>query len=207
MIIKDTTRTEFAKIASLMTTGTQNYQRTQNLLKNKRDADLYLWGKEIIAENRIRLSPQTLKHKFKEYVKILDQFVVIEDSVEVKPKTEKITKVVVHYENYEICYAAEQSYYPTLLKEVIPDGFVANHGQVGVDDVPKVKLPEYSMFCESEDGYLVLKGSYKGKYIQEIDELNFKGCARGWAQWCLKNDKDLTDGDRTVFGKIIFNKF
>jgi hypothetical protein len=68
------------------------------------------------------------------------------------------------------------------------------------------KVPEYSMFVLGEDGLIVTKGSYKGKTIDEIDEVNFKGAKRGWAKWCLSNDKDLTDDDREVFNKILQNQ-
>ena len=68
------------------------------------------------------------------------------------------------------------------------------------------KVPEYSMFVLGEDGLIVTKGSYKGKTIDEIDEVNFKGAKRGWAKWCLTNDKDLTDDDREVFNKILQNQ-
>lgn len=68
------------------------------------------------------------------------------------------------------------------------------------------KFPEYSMFVVSEDGLMVVKGSYKGRLLDEIDEVNFKGAKRGWAKWCLENDKNLTDDDRDVFKKIMMNQ-
>jgi hypothetical protein len=67
-------------------------------------------------------------------------------------------------------------------------------------------VPNYSMFVEGEDGLMVIKGSYKGKNLDEIDEVNFKGAKRGWAKWCLDNDKNLTDDDRNVFTKILLNQ-
>lgn len=71
----------------------------------------------------------------------------------------------------------------------------------------EVKIPEYSMFAEGEDGYIVLKGTNRGKLVHQIDELaGWVGCAKGWAKWCLSNDKNLTDGDRLVFQKIIDGK-
>jgi len=68
------------------------------------------------------------------------------------------------------------------------------------------KFPDYSMFVVSEDGLMVVKGSYKGRLLEEIDEVNFKGAKRGWAKWCLENDKNLTDDDRDVFKKIMINQ-
>ena len=67
-------------------------------------------------------------------------------------------------------------------------------------------IPDYSMFVEGEDGLVVIKGSYKGKTLDEIDGVNFKGAKIGWAKWCLLNDKNLTDDDRNVFNKIMMNQ-
>lgn len=65
-------------------------------------------------------------------------------------------------------------------------------------------IPLWTMFCQGEDGLMILKGTYKGKYIHEIDAIaGFTDAKLGWAKWCLKNDKDLTDDDRVVFNKII----
>lgn len=67
-------------------------------------------------------------------------------------------------------------------------------------------IPDYSMFVEGEDGLMVIKGSYKGKTLDQIDEVNFKGAKRGWAKWCLDNDKNLTEDDRGIFSKILVNQ-
>lgn len=67
-----------------------------------------------------------------------------------------------------------------------------------------IRIPDYSMFAEGEDGLIILKGTYKGKTIEEIDGVaGFEGASVGWAKWCLKADKDLTEDDRNVFNKII----
>lgn len=69
---------------------------------------------------------------------------------------------------------------------------------------PSIRIPEYSMFVEGEDGLTIIKGKYVGRTIEEIDGVaGFGGAAAGWAKWCLKSDKDLTDDDRNVFHKII----
>ena len=81
-----------------------------------------------------------------------------------------------------------------------PDTFFDTLGEVGQ------RFPDYSMFVEGEDGLMVIKGSYKGKTLDEIDEVNFKGAKRGWAKWCLDNDKNLTDDDRDVFTRILVNQ-
>lgn len=67
-----------------------------------------------------------------------------------------------------------------------------------------IKIPEWTMFAEGEDGLLILKGRYAGKYITDINEVAGFGTAKvGWAKWCLSNDKNLTEDDREVFNKII----
>lgn len=71
----------------------------------------------------------------------------------------------------------------------------------------QLRFPEYTMFAQAEDGYLILKGKYKGRYIDEINELaGFGGAKQGWARWCLQNDNNLTDDDRELFNKILSNK-
>lgn len=67
-------------------------------------------------------------------------------------------------------------------------------------------IPEYTMFVEGEDGLIVIKGTYKGKTIDEIDVVNFTGAKRGWAKWCLEKDTNLSDDDRAVFTKILEGK-
>lgn len=68
----------------------------------------------------------------------------------------------------------------------------------------QIKIPEYTMFAEGEDGLIVLKGTYKGKLVEEIDQIaGWTGCAKGWAKYMLQNDKDLTEDDRGVFNKIL----
>lgn len=98
----------------------------------------------------------------------------------------KITKVVVYYSD-----GTKESI--PYQNETIPEKMIA-------------KVPEYSMFVEGEDGLIILKGTYKGRLVHEIDELNFKGAAKGWSKWCLTNDKNLTDDDRTIFNKILLGQ-
>lgn len=73
---------------------------------------------------------------------------------------------------------------------------------------PGQKIPNYTMFAESEDGHLILKGKYKGKYVFEINmACGFDTAAAGWAIWLLKADKNLTDDDREVLNLIATNKY
>jgi hypothetical protein len=72
------------------------------------------------------------------------------------------------------------------------------------EDVVLGKVPEYSMFAEGEDGLIVLKGTYKGKTLDEINIVaGFDTAKRGWAKYMLQQDKNLTDDDRDVFTKIM----
>jgi hypothetical protein len=72
------------------------------------------------------------------------------------------------------------------------------------EDVVLGKVPEYSMFAEGEDGLIVLKGTYKGKTLDEINvTAGFDTAKRGWAKYMLQQDKNLTEDDREVFNKII----
>lgn len=69
---------------------------------------------------------------------------------------------------------------------------------------PEVRIPEYTMFAEGEDGYVVLKGTYKGKTLDEINIVaGFDTAKRGWARYMLQQDKNLTDDDRDIFNKIM----
>jgi len=79
-----------------------------------------------------------------------------------------------------------------------------------------ISLPtkNYSMFIESEDGLRVIRGTYKGKYVYEIDRENFVGCAAGWARFCMNQNEQLgadrkgalTEDDKNVFLDIISGK-
>ena len=79
-----------------------------------------------------------------------------------------------------------------------------------------ISLPikNYSMFIEDEDGLRVIRGTYKGKYVHEIDAENFVGCAAGWARFCMNQNEQLgsdrkgalTEDDKNVFLDIISGK-
>ena len=75
-------------------------------------------------------------------------------------------------------------------------------------------VKEYTMFIESEDGLRVIRGTYKGKYVYEIDGENFVGCAAGWSKFCMSQNEQLgsnrkgalTEDDKNVFLDIISGK-
>jgi hypothetical protein len=68
------------------------------------------------------------------------------------------------------------------------------------------RVPEYTMFAEGEDGYMLIRGEYKGLLIHEIDDRRWKGAAAGWAGWMLEKDKNLTDDDRSVLNRMVKNQ-
>lgn len=70
-----------------------------------------------------------------------------------------------------------------------------------------VRVPEYTMFAEGEDGYIILKGKYVGKLIHQInEEAGFDTAAAGWAKYMLEKDKNLTDDDRSVLNRMVKNQ-
>jgi len=89
---------------------------------------------------------------------------------------------------------------------------VVKHKKEEVVDLSKV--PQYTMFIESEDGYLVTRGAYKGKYVHDIDKDSWVGCAAGWANKILIDNERLgltrpgalTDDDKVVLEKVKTNK-
>jgi len=77
--------------------------------------------------------------------------------------------------------------------------------------IKTLPIKNYSMFIESEDGLRVIRGTYKGKYVYEIDGENFVGCAAGWSKFCMNQNEQLganrkgalTEDDKNVFLDII----
>jgi hypothetical protein len=70
-----------------------------------------------------------------------------------------------------------------------------------------VRIPDYTMFAEGEDGYIILKGKYAGKLIHQInEEAGFDTAAAGWAKYMLEKDKNLTDDDRSVLNRMVKNQ-
>lgn len=83
--------------------------------------------------------------------------------------------------------------------------------QVSKIVIKSLPIKNYSMFIESEDGLRVIRGTYKGKYVYEIDGENFVGCAAGWSKFCMNQNEQLgsnrkgalTEDDKNVFLDII----
>jgi hypothetical protein len=75
-------------------------------------------------------------------------------------------------------------------------------------------VKNYTIFIESEDGLRVVRGSYKGLYVSEIDRKQWIGCAIGWSKKMLKDNETLganrpgalTEDDKNVFLDIISGK-
>jgi hypothetical protein len=75
-------------------------------------------------------------------------------------------------------------------------------------------VKNYSMFFEGEDGLRIIRGSYKGLYVREIDHQQWDGCAAGWSRKMLKDNEllgadrkgALTEDDKNVFLDIISGK-
>lgn len=76
-------------------------------------------------------------------------------------------------------------------------------------------IKDYTMFIEDEDGLRVIRGTYKGKYVADIDRENFVGCAAGWSKYQLNLNEQLgadrkgslTEDDKNVFLDIMSNKY
>ena len=69
-------------------------------------------------------------------------------------------------------------------KKLIKTIYFYNDGTYAVEKPERqeevhYEIPNYTMFAEGEDGYIVLKGTYKGKLVQEIDNLAWAGASKG----------------------------
>lgn len=75
----------------------------------------------------------------------------------------------------------------------------------------KTPVKNYSMFIEGEDGLMVIRGAYTGKYVSDIDKTQWIGCSIGWSKKMLKDNETLgatrpgalTEDDKNVFLDII----
>lgn len=103
----------------------------------------------------------------------------------------------------------------------VEDSMIISIAMAKIDKIQSTKLTtvqspvkEYTMFIESEDGLRVIRGTYKGKYVYEIDGENFVGCAAGWSKFCMSQNEQLgsgrkgalTEDDKNVFLDIISGK-
>ena len=79
-------------------------------------------------------------------------------------------------------------------------------GATWVDDIfntPKRKIPNYSFFCEVEDGLMYIKGVNKEMMVGTVDDIRWPKAEKQYAMYLLKNDNDLTEDDKSVLNKII----
>jgi hypothetical protein len=180
--MRETTKGELRRLAGILV-------KTKDFASIKGTSEFIEAAVEIQRTAKINVDKQTVK-KQQKFIEDMCNVMSRENEpkkVEVtNPYLRTITKVVVHYSD-----------------GTIQD--ITSFGTEIVSKQPQViqRIPEYTMFVEGEDGVMVIKGTYKGKTIDEIDVENFSGCKRGWAKWCLSNDKNLSDDDRSVFTKIM----
>lgn len=79
-------------------------------------------------------------------------------------------------------------------------------GATWADDIfntPKTKIPNYSFFCEVEDGLMYIKGVNKEMMVGTVDDIRWPKAEKQYAMYLLKNDNDLTEDDKSVLNKII----
>lgn len=145
--------------------------------------DFMLIALDVAEESGIPLSKQTLS-KYESELKRICKSMMLDTKHEfIEELPERKLKMTIHYYDdgsYEVVKPEKRS------------------------EVVERPIPNWTMFAEGEDGLIILKGTYKGKTIDEIDQIaGFEGASKGWSKWCLKNDKDLTEDDRFIFNKII----
>jgi hypothetical protein len=177
--MRETTKQELRRLAGILV-------KTKDFNNIKGTSEFIEAAVEIQRTAKINVDKQTVK-KQQKWIEDLCNVISRENEpkkVEVtNPYLRTITKVVVYYS----------------------DGTTEEVSTEIASKQPEViqRIPEYTMFVEGEDGLMVIKGTYKGKTIDEIDAANFIGAKKGWAKWCLSNDKNLSDDDRSVFTKIM----
>ena len=79
-------------------------------------------------------------------------------------------------------------------------------GATWADDIfntPKIRIPNYSFFCEVEDGLMYIKGVNKEMMVGTVDDIRWPKAEKQYAMYLLKNDNDLTEDDKSVLNKII----
>lgn len=177
--MRETTKQELRKLAGILV-------KTKDFASIKGTSEFIEAAVEIQRTAKINVDKQTVKKQQKfieDMCNVMSREKEPKKAVEEMTSLRTITKVVVHYS----------------------DGTIEEVSTEIVSKQPEViqRVPEYTMFVEGEDGLMVIKGTYKGKTIDEIDAANFIGAKKGWAKWCLSNDKNLSDDDRGVFTKIM----
>lgn len=179
--MRETTKGELRRLAGILV-------KTKDFASIKGTSEFIEAAVEIQRTAKINVDKQTVK-KQQKFIEDMCNVMSRENEpkkVEEITSNRTITKVVVYYSD-----------------GTIQD--ITSFGTEIVSKQPQViqRIPEYTMFVEGEDGLMVIKGTYKGKTIDEIDAANFLGAKKGWAKWCLSNDKNLSDDDRSVFTKIM----
>lgn len=192
-------RNELSMLAKIMV---ENY-KINNIIDTN---EFYEFAIHEMDENDIRINYQTLKNNwdwFKNKCIALnkdnEEWDIIEE--EDLPKLRQITKIIVYYN--------DGTQEEVSVKEMIS---LPN-------EVVKVETPlpfkEYTLFCESEDGLLIIRGKYKGLYVQEVDIENFPTCLAGWSSYQLElNEKlgverkgALTKDDIKVLTQFVHNTY
>lgn len=189
------TKSELAQLADLMV--------------DKFDLDKIIGSNEFLEQaiflanqNYIALNRQTLvkyESDLKEMCKVRS-FDKIELRPEIPFNDNNFDKFLEHLEQYE----PEPKRKLVMTINYYDDGTYEKVKPQQKREVEKLRIPEYSMFAEGEDGLIVLKGTYKGKTLDEINIVaGFDTAKKGWARYMLQQDKNLTDDDRDVFNKIM----
>lgn len=192
-------RNELSMLAKIMV---ENY-KINNIIDTN---EFYEFAIHEMDENDIRINYQTLKNNwdwFKNKCIALNKDNEEWDIIEENdiPKLRQISKIIVYYN--------DGTQEEVSVKEMIS---LPN-------EVVKVETPlpfkEYTLFCESEDGLLIIRGKYKGLYVQEVDIENFPTCLAGWSSYQLElNEKlgverkgALTKDDIKVLTQFVHNTY
>lgn len=158
-----------------------------------------------MKENAIDIDVQTLRKNwdwFKQKCLCLfkdnEKWEIIEK--EDLPKLRQISKIIVYYND-------------GTQEEVSVKEMISLPNEVVKVELPPVK--EYTLFIEAEDGLMIIRGKYKGKYVHEIDEDNFATCLAGWSKYQLIQNEELgigrkgslTDDDIKVLNQFVTNTY
>jgi hypothetical protein len=186
------TKSELAQLADLMV--------------DKFDLDKIIGSNEFLEQaiflanqNYIALNRQTLvryESDLKEMCKVR-----CFDKIELRPEIPFNDE---HFDEFLEQYEPEPKRKLVMTINYYDDGTYEKVKPEQKREVHKLRIPEYTMFAEGEDGLIVLKGTYKGKTLDEINIVaGFDTAKKGWARYMLQQDKNLTDDDRDIFNKIM----
>jgi len=199
----------------------------ENIAKEMVDSDIYIntRGSVNFITEAVRIHKSMDSMVSAQTIKIHQQELEQMCAAEMLKRYPLKTGVVVpnqfdddYFENdYKVC-EADIKLYDELGEEVDDSKIIS----IAMSKIERIELgeqklsnhlpiKEYSMFIESEDGLRVIRGTYKGKYVYEIDHENFVGCAAGWSRFCMSQNEQLgaerkgalTEDDKNVFLDII----